>query len=105
MLRVRVALRLELARLEKSVWRMASEDPVCLRLMAMPGVGAVVALTYSSAVDDPTRFHSSKNVGPWGGLTPSRSQSGERDVSGQHDEGWRRESPTGPLRGRNGHAE
>lgn len=82
MLRVRAALRLELAGLEKRVRQIASEDPVCQRLMTMPGVGAVVALTYRSAIDDPTRFHSSKNVGPWVGLTPSRSQSGERDVSG-----------------------
>lgn len=48
----------------------------------MPGAGAVVVLTYQSAVDDPTRFTSSKNVGPWVGLTPSRNQSGERDASG-----------------------
>ena len=51
-------------------------------MMSMPGVGAVVALTYRSAVDDPRRFTSSKKVGPWVGLTPSRNQSGERDVSG-----------------------
>lgn len=82
MLRVRAVLRLELAGVERLVRQMASEDPVCLRLMTMPGVGAVVALTYRSAVDDPARFHSSRNVGPWAGLTPSRSQSGERDVSG-----------------------
>jgi len=82
MLRVRASLRQELAGLEKLVRQMAFEDPVCLRLMTMPGVGAVVALTYRSAVDDPSRFRSSKNVGPWVGLTPSRSQSGERDVSG-----------------------
>jgi transposase len=50
--------------------------------MSMPGVGAVVALTYRSAVDDPSRFTSSKKVGPWVGMTPSRNQSGERDVSG-----------------------
>ena len=34
------------------------------------------------AVDDPARFTSSKKVGPWAGLTPSRNQSGERDISG-----------------------
>ena len=50
--------------------------------MSMPGVGAVVALTFRSAVDDPARFTSSKRVGPWVGLTPSRNRSGERDVSG-----------------------
>jgi transposase len=82
MLRARASLRQELAGLEKLVWQMAQDDPVCVRLMTMPGVGAVVALTYRSAVDDPARFTSSKNVGPWVGLTPSRNQSGERDVSG-----------------------
>lgn len=50
--------------------------------MTMPGIGAVVALTYRSAIDDPARFTSSKKVGPWVGLTPSRNQSGERDISG-----------------------
>jgi len=82
MLRARATLRQELAKLEKQVRQLALEDPVCTRLMTMPGVGAVVALTYRSAVDDPTRFTSSKRVGPWVGLTPSRNQSGERDVSG-----------------------
>ena len=55
---------------------------MCRRLMSMPGIGAVVALTYRSAVDDPARFTSSKKVGPWAGLTPTRNQSGERDVAG-----------------------
>jgi transposase len=82
MLRARGSLRQELAGLERRVRQLAHEDPVCHRLMSMPGIGAVVALTYRSAVDDPTRFTSSKKVGPWVGLTPSRNQSGERDVSG-----------------------
>lgn len=50
--------------------------------MTMPGIGAVVALTFRAAVDDPARFRSYKRVGPWVGLTPSRNQSCERDVSG-----------------------
>lgn len=82
MLRARVSLRQELAGLERRVRQLAQKDPVCYRLMSMPGIGAVVALTYRSAVDDPARFTSSKKVGPWMGLTPSRNQSGERDVSG-----------------------
>lgn len=82
MLRARACLRQELAGLERRVRQLAQDDPVCRRLMSMPGIGAVVALTYRSAVDDPSRFTSSKNVGPWVGMTPSRNQSGERDVSG-----------------------
>jgi transposase len=82
MLRARASLRQELAGLECRVRYLAHDDPVCRRLMSMPGIGTVVALTYRSAVDDPARFTSSKKVGPWVGLTPSRNQSGERDVSG-----------------------
>jgi transposase len=81
MLRARSSLRQELAGLERRVRQLAQQDPACCRMMSMPGVGAVVALTYRSAVDDPGRFKSSKKVGPWAGLTPSRNQSGERDVS------------------------
>lgn len=45
MLRARASLRQELAYLEKLVRQMAQYDPICVRLMTMPGVGAVVALT------------------------------------------------------------
>jgi transposase len=52
-------------------------------MMTMPGVGRIVALTVKSAIDDPTRFVRSKDVGPWVGLTPRRTQSGEMDIVGQ----------------------
>ena len=51
--------------------------------MSTPGVGPIVALTYVSAIDDPSRFTSSKMVGPHFGLTPKRYQSGETDISGR----------------------
>lgn len=82
MLRARASLRRELAGLERQVRQLAKDDPVCRLLMTMPGVGALVALTFKSAVDDPARFSSSKKLGPWAGLTPSRQQSGERDIAG-----------------------
>lgn len=82
-LRARAALRSELVRLEKLTRDHARRDPICRLMMTMPGVGAVVALTVKSAIDDPGRFSSSKDVGPWVGLTPRREQSGERDIVGQ----------------------
>jgi transposase len=82
-LRARQSLRGELATMEKLVRDIAKADPVCRLMMTMPGVGAVVGLTVRSAIDDPARFRSSKSVGPWAGLTPSRNQSGERDIVGQ----------------------
>jgi len=55
---------------------------ICHRLMSTPGVGALVALTYRSAVDDPTRFGKSSTVGAYFGLTPKKYQSGETDRDG-----------------------
>ena len=82
MLAAGAALRDQLAILEKRVRDAARQDPVCHRLMTMPGVGAVVALTFRAAVDRPERFSSSKAIGPCFGLTPRRYQSGETDRSG-----------------------
>jgi hypothetical protein len=82
-LRAREELREELAGLEKLLRDLAKADPDCRLMMTVPGIGAVVALTMRSAVDDPGRFSSSKDIGPWAGLTPRRIQSGERDVIGQ----------------------
>lgn len=50
--------------------------------MTTPGVGALVAITYRSAVDDPTRFAKSQTVGAYFGLTPKKYQSGETDLDG-----------------------
>jgi transposase len=48
----------------------------------VPGVGALVAVMFRSAVDDPQRFATSKAVGAYLGLTPKKYQSGETDVTG-----------------------
>ena len=81
-LRAREALRAEFAGLERRLRDLARHDPVCRLMMTMPGVGPVVALTMKSAIDEPGRFRSSKDVGPWVGLTPGRRQSGETDIVG-----------------------
>ena len=51
--------------------------------MTVPGVGAIVAVTYKTAIDDPVRFRKSKDLGPYFGLTPSKYQSGEVDRTGR----------------------
>ena len=50
--------------------------------MTVPGVGAVIAVTFTSAVDDPRRFAKSAALGAHFSLTPKKYQSGERDVTG-----------------------
>ena len=49
---------------------LADDDDVCRRLMTIPGVGPVVALTYRVTVDVPARFRNSKAVGAVFGLVP-----------------------------------
>ena len=70
-------------KLEKRLRSLAREDGRVQLLMTAPGVGAIVALTYTSAIDDPGRFRSSKAVGAHFGLTPKKYQSGETDVTGR----------------------
>ncbi len=83
MLRAHAALRAEFATLHRQVLAIVREDDTCRRLMTVPGVGPVVALTYTSAIDDPGRFKRSKDVGAHFGLTPRRYQSGEVDRTGR----------------------
>jgi len=82
MLRAREGLRAEFARLHRRMLAIVRDDTVCRRLMTVPGVGALVAITFKAAVDDPGRFRTAEAVGAHFGLTPKRYQSGETDVTG-----------------------
>jgi transposase len=83
MLVVRRALREQIVILHRRLLAIVRDDEVCRRLMTIPGVGPVVALTYRATVDVPARFRKSKSVGAVFGLTSSRYQSGEIDWSGR----------------------
>lgn len=69
--------------LDRRVKSVAAQDSVCMLLMTAPGVGAVTALHFKAAIDDPLRFTSSRLVGAHFGLTPRRFQSGESDNQGR----------------------
>jgi transposase len=79
---VRRVLREQLGVLHRRLLAIVRDDEVCRRLMTVPGVGPVVALTYRATVDVPARFKNSKAVGAVFGLTPSKYQSGEIDRTG-----------------------
>jgi transposase len=79
---VRRVLREQIGILHRRLLAIVKDDEVCRRLMTIPGVGPVVALTYRATVDVPARFRNSKAVGAVLGLTPCKDQSGERDRSG-----------------------
>ena len=79
---VRRALREQIGILHRRLLAIVRDDDVCRRLMTVPGVGPVVALTYRATVDVPVRFRNSKAVGAVFGLTPSKYQSGEINRTG-----------------------
>jgi transposase len=83
LLAVRAVLLREFNAFEKRVRSMARGDARARLLTSVPGVGAIVALTVASAIDDPARFKSSKSVGAHFGMTPKKYQSGETDISGR----------------------
>jgi transposase len=83
LLSARAALAAEFAGLDRRVRAMARADGKAKLLMSTPGVGSIVALTMSAAIDDPARFRSSKAAGAHFGLTPKKDQSGETDVTGR----------------------
>jgi len=68
--------------LDKQCGAIARADAVCRRLMTVPGVGIITALTFKAEIDDPLRFKKSRDVGVHIGLTPRRYASGEVDRSG-----------------------
>lgn len=83
MIRARNALKREVKKLDSLVLKTAKADPVCRRLMTIPGVGPITSLTFRATVDNPHRFSNSRNVAASFGLTPKRFQSGQTDRQGR----------------------
>lgn len=77
----------ELEGLDRRVRQLAREDDTTRRLMTVPGIGVVTALTFRHTIDDPSRFPNATKVGAYLGLTPRRRQSGETDTNG-HVSRW-----------------
>lgn len=73
----------QIASLHKRLLAHARADEDVRRLMTAPGVGAVTAVAFAAAVEDPGRFKRSSSVGAYFGLTPRRYQSGEIDHAGR----------------------
>jgi transposase len=67
----------------KQVLDIARREEVCRRLMSVPGVGPITALTFRATIDRSDRFRRSRDVGAHLGLTPARYQSGETDIQGK----------------------
>lgn len=73
----------QIAAFDKAVRSIVRQDPVCRRLMGVPGIGALTVLGFVSTIEDPGRFSNSRAVGAHLGLTPQQHQSGQVDRAGK----------------------
>jgi transposase len=68
----------QLAAAEAELVTVVKASPVCQLLMTAPGVGPVTAARFMSAIDDPKRFQTARQVRSYLGLTPGEDSSSER---------------------------
>ena len=76
------AVRRRAAELGRQLLAGARQSQACQRLMAIPGIGAITATAFVTAIEDPANFRSSRSVAAWFGLTTRRYQLGEVDDDG-----------------------
>lgn len=73
----------ELDKIDQKMLEMVNQDNTVKRLMTVPGIGPVTALTYKTEIFDPTRFKESRTVGAYLGMTPTQYASGETQKQGK----------------------
>lgn len=84
MLSARAVLWKRYCRLHDLVVKMVAQSELCRRFLAILGVGPVTALSFMTAIDDPSRFRRSRDVAAYFGLTSRRWQSDTSiDVQGR----------------------
>lgn len=72
------ALSAQVAAADAAVEKEAKQDPVCKRLMTVPGVGPVTAVRFCAALDRVDRFANAHAVQSYLGLVPGESSSGDK---------------------------
>lgn len=68
----------QVATLDRQVEQLAKENPVCCRLMTVPGVGPIVALRFVATLDTVERFGSAHDVESYLGLVAGERSSSEK---------------------------
>jgi transposase len=72
------SLNEQIAAADDELEELTAQDPLCQRLMSVPGVGPVTSLRFIAAVDDIARFPTAHAVQAYLGLTPGENSSSER---------------------------
>ena len=73
----------EIEALDRQLMSLAKEDDTCRRLMTIPSVGPLAAVTFTSVIDDPGRFKTAAQIGNYLGLAPRQYQSSNTETAGR----------------------
>jgi len=68
----------QIANANEELQEIAAADPICQRLMTVPGVGPVTAMRFVAAIDDVSRFGGAHAVESYLGLVPGEQSSSDR---------------------------
>jgi transposase len=74
------SLKGRIANVETKIKRKIKDDPMVARLMALPGVGLITAVTFRAEVGRVDRFHNAKQLARFCGVTPRNASSGDRQA-------------------------
>jgi transposase len=77
-LRVLDTLNQQIALADHELEQIALSDPLCQRLMSVPGVGPVTSIRFVAAVDDVSRFPSAHALQSYLGLVPGEHSSSSK---------------------------
>ena len=70
----------KLEEFDRRISQFAKKNPVCQRLMTVPGVGVLTATVLMAVVGDPFRFKNGRQFAAYIGLVPRQHSSGGKNV-------------------------
>jgi transposase len=73
------SLNEQLKQADRELLAIAELDPLCQRLMTVPGVGPVISVRFAAVLDQPQRFETAHHVMSYVGLTPGENSSSLRN--------------------------
>lgn len=65
---------------EKKITLHTKDNPVCIRLQSIIGIGKLTAAALYAAVNDAKQFHNGRHLSAWCGLVPKQCSSGGKTV-------------------------
>ena len=68
--------------IEKELKAYVQENPLCQRLMTLPGIGVLNATALFASIGNGSQFHKPRDLSVWLGVTPQQYASGEKSFNG-----------------------